>query len=328
MRRRDFIGLVGGAALLPLQAQAQQKPRRLALVHSGIPADQLTERGGPFWVRRFHETLRRLGNIEGQNLVIERFSAEGRTDRFASVVADVIGRKPDVIVTNFNDLVKIFVATTKTTPIVALVGDPLTGGLVTNLARPGGNLTGVSINAGSQIYGKRLQILKEVMPAASTIGYLLSGVNNDPAYQDEVARRMQVTVIRSMLALVDDAALERGFSEMAQQRVDAVIIDEGGSFLAQRAAVVELAQKYRVPVMYPYRDYVERGGLIAFAPDLAELAERLAADVHHILNGAKPGDIPFYQPSIFRLIINLKAAKAIGLDIPAALVARADEVIE
>ncbi|WP_167561223.1 ABC transporter substrate-binding protein [Bradyrhizobium sp. AS23.2] len=313
---------------MPLQAQAQQKPRRLALVHSGIPADQLTERGGPFWVRRFHETLRRLGNIEGQNLVIERFSAEGRTDRFASVVADVIGRKPDVIVTNFNDLVKIFVATTKTTPIVALVGDPLTGGLVTNLARPGGNLTGVSINAGSQIYGKRLQILKEVMPAASTIGYLLSGVNNDPAYQDEVARRMQVTVIRSMLALVDDAALERGFSEMAQQRVDAVIIDEGGSFLAQRAAVVELAQKYRVPVMYPYRDYVERGGLIAFAPDLAELAERLAADVHHILNGAKPGDIPFYQPSIFRLIINLKAAKAIGLDIPAALVARADEVIE
>jgi putative tryptophan/tyrosine transport system substrate-binding protein len=115
---------------------------------------------------------------------------------------------------------------------------------------------------------------------------------------------------------------------MAQQGIDAAIIDEGGSFLAQRASVVGLAEKYRLPMIYPYRDYVEEGGLIAFAPDLGELAERMASDVHQIFNGAKPGDIPFYQPSKFHLIINLKTAKAMSLDIPATLLARADEVIE
>src|SRR6478735_6013799 len=132
MRRREFIGLVGAAAVQPLVAHAQQKPRRLAFVHSGIPADKLTESAGPFWVRRFYETLRGLGDVEGSNLVIERYSAEGRSERFAALAAEIVSRNPDVIVANLNDLVKMLAATTATIPIVAIVGDPIAGGLVKN----------------------------------------------------------------------------------------------------------------------------------------------------------------------------------------------------
>jgi putative tryptophan/tyrosine transport system substrate-binding protein len=330
MQRRQFIGLVGGAAIWPLAARAQQKPRRIALVHSGIPADRLTEGGGPFWVRRFHETLRGLGDVEGNNLVIERFSAEGHSERFAPLVAEVVGRKPDVIVVNLNDLVKTFMAATTTIPIVAVVGDPIAGGLVTNLARPGGNLTGVSINAGVEIYAKRLQILKEAVPTATRIAHLLSGNwdGGGAGVLGEAASRLGTAVTRAEMTVVSEAELARTFAALEEQKVDGFITDEGGSFLAMRAAIAALAAKHRLPAIYPYRDYVEEGGLMALAPDLGELAARMASDVHQILNGTRAGDLPFYQPTKFLLIFNLKAAKLIGLDIPAALLARADEVIE
>jgi len=331
MRRRDFLGaLAGGAVLMPLRVRAQQKVRRVAFVHSGIPADRLTESGGPFWVRRFHETLRARGEVEGQNLVIERYSAEGHSDRFAALVAEIVGRKPDVIVTNFNDLVKAFMAATTDIPIVAIVGDPIATGLVTNLARPGGNLTGVSINAGLDIHGKRLQLLKEAVPSASKIAVLLSGPWDDRrlAQLDEVARLLRVTFTRVTLLTVNDAGLERTFSEMTGQKIDAAIVDESGSFLATRATVVRLAKNHRLPIIYPFRDYVDEGGLIALAPDLGELAGRMASDVHQVLTGMKPGDIPFFQPTKFQFVVNLRTARAMSFDIPATLVARADEVIE
>jgi len=336
MKRREFVGLIGGAAALPClwplaaRAQQPQRQRRLAFVHSGIPADRLTEGAGPFWMQRFFATLRGLGDVEGSNLVIGRFSAEGRSDRFADLVADVVSRKPDVIVSNLNDLIKAFANATVTIPIVMIAGDPIAGGLVTNLARPGGNLTGVSINAGIEIYAKRLQILKEAIPSMARVGHLLSGNWDDGSWTslDQGWRRLGVTVTQLLLLVVDDAELQRTFADIAEQKFDAAIVDEAGSFLAQRAAVVALAEKYRIPMIYPYRDYVEQGGLMALAPDLGELAERMASDVHQILNGAKAGDIPIYQPSKFQMIINLKTAKIIGLDLPATLVARADEVIE
>jgi putative tryptophan/tyrosine transport system substrate-binding protein len=131
-----------------------------------------------------------------------------------------------------------------------------------------------------------------------------------------------------LLPEVNETQLRSTFAEMAQQKMDAAIVDEGGSFLAQRALIVELAEKHRLPVMYPYRDYVDLGGLIAYAPDLGELAQRIASDVHQILNGTKAGDIPFYQPSKFQLIVNLKTSKTLGLTLPQSLIAGADEVIE
>jgi putative tryptophan/tyrosine transport system substrate-binding protein len=332
MERRTFITLLGATAW-PFAASAQQprKQHRLAFVHSGIPADKLTAAAGPFWVRRFFDTLDRLGHSEGGNLVVERYSAEGHSDRFDALTAEVVSRKPDVIVSNLNPLIKTFLAATATIPIVGITSDPVASGLIASLARPGGNLTGVSVEAGTEIIAKRLQILKEAIPSAARVAYLLSnsrpdGVDGDSYH--EAARRLGIVLTESFLSQVDEAQLRRSFAEMAEQRTDAMLLDGSGSFLAFRALLVELAAKSRIPVVYPYRDYVEQGGLMAFAPDLGELAERMASDVHQIFEGAKAADIPFYLPSKFQLLINLKTAKTIGLEMPATLVARADEVIE
>jgi len=244
-----------------------------------------------------------------------------------------VSRNPDVIVTNLIDLTKAFAAATATIPVVAITGDPIAAGLVTSLAHPGGNLTGVSIDAGIEIFGKRLQILKEAMPSAAKVAYLMS--NSLSAWDGgmglsfrEAGQHLGIALIGNFQPEINDAQIRRTFAEMAQQQLDAAIVDEGGSFLAHRALIVELAEKYRLPIIYPYRDYVDLGGLMTYAPDLGELAQRLANDVHQILNGAKPGDIPFYQPTKFQLFINLKTAKALGLIMPPTLIARADEVIE
>ena len=322
MRRRDFIGILSGAAVVPVAAHAQQpqKSRRIAFVHSGIPADKLTETAGPFWVRRFYEELRTLGYAEGVNLTVERFSAEGRTDQFAAVAAAVVASNPDVIVSNFNALVKALMKATTAIPIVGLTGEPISDGLVSNLARPGGNLTGASISAGVAMGAKRLQYLKEAVPAAAKVGYL-SGSRAE-------VERSGVTLWTKIIAEVNEAQLRSAFAEMADQHVDAAIVSETGSFLAQRALIVELAAQYRLPMIYPYRDFVEQGGLMAYAPDLGELAKRMASDVHQIFNGTKPGDIPFFLPTKFDLVLNLKTAKSLGLTIPATLLDFASEVIE
>ena len=336
MRRRDIISVLGGAAgfslfgSLAVGAQPSRKPRRIAFVHSGFRTDQLTEAAGPFWVRRFYETLRSLGDVDGSNLAIERYSAEGRSERFASLAAEVVSRNPEVIVTNLNDLTKAFIAATSTIPIVAITADPIASGLIANLAHPGGNLTGVSIDPGVAIVAKRLQLLKEAMPGAAKATYLLSSMSDDrtgAAYR-EAAQRMGIELTIKFLSEINDAELARAFARIAEQQSDVALVDEGGSYLAQRALITELAAKYRLPLIYPYRDYVEVGGLMTYAPDLGELAERLASDVHQILGGARPGDIPYYQPTKFLLVINLTAAKALGLDLPPTLVGRADEIIE
>jgi putative tryptophan/tyrosine transport system substrate-binding protein len=333
MRRRDFLCVLSGAAIaFPFGAHAQQaqKQHRIAFVHSGIPADLLTDTAGPFWVRRFYQTLRQLGDTEPGNLVVERYSAEGRSDRFAALAATVVGRNPDVIVANSNSLVKTFTMATATIPIVSITADPIAVGLVTSLAHPGGNLTGVSIDAGFEIVSKRLQILKEALPRATKVAYLLSNAGDERMMSSyrEAGQQLGMALTNNVLAEVNDAQLRRAFAEMAQQQFDAALVDEGGSFLALRALIVELAEKHRLPMIYPYRDYVDFGGLITYAPDLGELAQRLANDVHQILNGAKAGDIPFYQPSKFQLLINLKAARTLDLNVPSSLLLRADEVIE
>ena len=207
--------------------------------------------------------------------------------------------------------------------------DPIRTGTVASIAHPGGNITGISLDAGFEIYGKRLQILKELIPAASRVGFLAVRDEWDSpgglALRD-TARGLDISLIDISLLDVDPSAIRRAFAEMPQQRLDAVLV--GQILYRYRQLIPELAEQARLPAIYPYREYVEAGGLIGYAPDSTDLARRLAQQVREILNGARPGDIPIYQPTKFELVINLKTAKALGIEVTPTLLARADEVIE
>jgi putative ABC transport system substrate-binding protein len=306
------------------------KRQRLAFVHSGLSIDQLTEAAGPFWVRRFFQTLRRLDHVEGANLVVERYSAVGHFDRFAALAAEVVGRNPDVIVAN-GVLPNVFKAATSTIPIVGVTAIQNWEGLVASIARPGGNLTGVSIDAGMEVYGKLVQILKETMPTAVKVGFVSSRTlvsEKLSATLSETGQRLGIMLSDEYLAPVNEEKLRIAFASMDSRKVSAAIVSGDGSFLANRDLIVELAAKYRIPTLYPYRDYVEVGGLISYGSELGELAQRLAFDVHQIFTGTKPGDIPIYQPTKFELVINLRTARTLGLVLPASILTQADEVIE
>jgi putative ABC transport system substrate-binding protein len=329
------MALVGGVSVAVSYAGRAQQSRnqnRIAFVHSGIPAEQLTETAGPLWVRRFYEALHKMGDVEGDNLIVERYSAEGRTDNLTALARTVVGRKPDVIVTNLHALVMAFTQATSEIPIVAIAGTSIWGQAGRSLARPGGNLTGVSINAGNEITGKRLEILRETIPSLTKVAYLVSA---RAAWEDDTGlsarqagSRLGVAVSGIFPAEFNETQIRRAFDTMTQERFEAVLIDEGGGFLAQRVLIVELASRHRLPICYPYRDYVDLGGLMAYAPDLGELAQRLADNVHQILRGTNPSDIPIYQPTRFQLVVNLKTAKTLGLTIAQSVSVRADEIIE
>jgi putative tryptophan/tyrosine transport system substrate-binding protein len=333
MRRREFITLIGGAAAWPLAARAQQPAThpRIAIFHPAIPTTLLTETGGGSAWRAFFGELRRLGYVEGQNLIIERYSAEGHHERYSDLAREIVARNPDVIVTGTNPVVIVFNAATSTIPVVAFMLDPLKAGLVTSLARPGGNLTGITLDAGIEIWGKRLQMLKEAIPLTTKAAFLGSRdgwEGSSGQFLRDAGDRLGISLVFMLPEKGTPSEIERAFAAMEQQRLDAVLVSGEGDLYAHRQLIVELAQKNRLPAMFPYRDYVEAGGLMAYAVDLAELLRRMANDVDQILKGAKPGDIPIYQPTKFELLINLKTAKVLGLILPPALLARVDEVIE
>jgi putative ABC transport system substrate-binding protein len=334
MRRREFLGALGGVATAwPLAARAQQPAtqQRIAIFHPAIPTTLLTETGGGSAWRAFFGELRRLGYVEGENLIIERYSAEGHHERYADLSREIVTRSPDVIVTGTNPVVIAFKAATSTIPVVAFMLDPLKAGLVTSLARPGGNLTGITLDAGIEIWGKRLQMLKEAIPSTTTAAFL--GMRDGwEGSSGEVLRAAGAELGISLVFMLpqkgNSSEIERVFAVMEQQRPDAVLVSGEGDLYAHRQLIAELAEKNRLPAMCPYRDYVEAGGLMAYAVDLAELLRRMADDVHQILKGAKPGDIPIYQPTKFELLINLKTARALGLTLPPALLALAAEIIQ
>jgi putative ABC transport system substrate-binding protein len=336
MRRRDLMTALGGAvaaAAWPLAASAQQPAtqHRIAIFHPAIPTTHITETGGGSAWRAFFAELRRLGYVEGKNLIIERYSAEGHHERYADLAREIVTRNPNLIVTGTNPVVIAFTAATSTIPVVAFMLDPLKAGLVTSLARPGGNLTGITLDAGIEIWGKRLEMLKEAVPSAAKVAFLgMRGGWEGSSGQvlRDAGDRLGVSLVFMLPENGTPSEIERVFAAMGQQRPDAVLVSGEGDLYARRQLIVELAEKVRLPAMCPYRDYFEAGGLMAYAVDLAELFRRMADDVHQILKGAKPGDIPIYQPTKFELLINLKTAKALGLTLPAALLARAAEIIE
>jgi putative ABC transport system substrate-binding protein len=335
MRRREFIALVGGAAaVLPLAAQAQKSPemRRLAIVHPSSPIAELTETGSPRYVAFFKE-LRRLGHVEGHNIAVERYSGEGRTEHFAELASEVVSRSPDLIVATTSRLVLNFKAATTTIPIVGLMADPVRFGIVESLARPGGNITGISTDAGLEIWGKRLGLLRETVPGTSKVGFLASRVLWESpiaiAALQEAAEGMGISLIGPPLeGTIQEQEYRRVFEVLEQGHPDALIVGDQAENLTYRRIIIELAAKGGLPALYPYREQAEAGGLMAYAPDLLDLYRRAAGNVSDILNGAKPSDIPVYQASKFELVINSKTAKMLGLTFSPSLLARADEVIE
>ena len=329
MKRREFIaGLLVAASLRQARAQQPAKVHRIAIVTVAIPIADMTETSSFPYYRAFFQELRRFGYIEGRNLIVERYSVERPTVELAG---DVLRSKPDVILAITNRWVKLLKPLAATIPIIGMTADPVGSGFVASLAHPGGNITGVSVDAGPEIVTKRLELLKEAFPQASRVGVLATRLPG-PSYgerRQEAAQRLGLLVLAHRLeGTLQEIEYRRFFEVMAQERADSLFVGGEPESWVHRRLIVELAEKNRLPAIYPLREYVEAGGLMAYAGDPVELFTRVAGCIAQILNGALPGDIPIYQATKFDLLINLKAANAIGLTILPSLLARADQVIE
>ncbi|MBR0696710.1 ABC transporter substrate-binding protein [Bradyrhizobium lablabi] len=331
MRRREFIAFVGAGVMLPLGAGAQQSKKvyRIALLHPSHPVSELTENSRFKYWREFFHALRQVGYIEGNNLVVERFSGEGHIDHYPELAREAAARNPNVIFAITIWMVGPLKEATSTIPIVAMTSDPVQLGLVKSMARPGGNITGVSVDAGLQLWAKRLQLFREVVPTISKLGILGVQKNPEAAVMQETAEKAGIGVVGpSYVDKGNDEEYREVFATMSQSGANALFVDGSPEHITKRQLIGELAAKYRLPAIYPFRSFVEAGGLMSYGIDLVEIFRRAASDIDQILKGANPADIPYYQPTKFELVINLKAAKEIGLTVSDPLLARADEVIE
>jgi putative tryptophan/tyrosine transport system substrate-binding protein len=327
VRRRDAIKLFGGAVSLasPLAARAQaaKVPRVGFLGNSTLALE--ANLIGPF-----RDGLRALGYEEGRNIVIEYRWAEGKYERFPSLVAELLASHVDVLVTAGTPASLAIKKATMSVPVVMIaVGDPIGSGLVPSLADPGGNLTGLSSIA-PDLEGKRLELLREIVPKLSHVGMFINSGNPFHTASLQKARTAAETV-RIMLQVLDvrtSEDLDGAFAAIIKERPEALLILADRVFLHNRARIMDFATQQRLPNVNAYHELVEAGGLMSFGPSYEEMHRRAAAYVDKILKGAKPADLPIEQPTKFTLVVNLKSAKAIGVNMPPALLARADEVIE
>jgi ABC-type uncharacterized transport system substrate-binding protein len=323
-RRSVIVNLAAAAMLLPRTVEAQAssaKARRVGLLMSTTPA------AAAHIVAAFGEGLRDLGHVEGTNVVLEYRWAEGRPERLAELAADLVRRRMDVIVASSQAAALAAARATKTIPIVMVnASDPVQVGLVASLARPGGNVTGLSQQLAPEIRAKQLQLLKEVVPRATQVAVLWSssttvGLKEYEAAGPSVGLRVRFVELRA----ADD--LGRVFTAMAASRVDALLVPGDTLLFMERRRVVELAREHRLPAMYSSREFTQAGGLMSYSARLAEQFRRSATYVDKILRGAAPATLPVESPSQYELVINLGTAKALGLAIPPPLLIRADEVI-
>jgi putative ABC transport system substrate-binding protein len=318
MRRREFIaGLLFSAVTPRVQAQQPAKVYRLAIVNPAVPVKEMNEASSFLSFKALFGELRRLGYVEGQNLIIERYSGEGRT--YAELANEVVRQQPDVILANTNRMVGNFKAATTTIPIVGTMSDPVAYGDVSSLARPGGNLTGVRADAGLEIWSKRLALLRELIPTASRVGYLVSrDVAGSPAgaAMREAAQQAGISLVGPPLeGTIQEAEYRRVFERMTQERA-ALIVGAQAENVAYSRLIIELAEQSRLPALFAWRFFAEQGALIAYGFDGADLYRRAAGYIARILQGAKPGELPIDQATKFELAINLKTAKALGLTVP------------
>jgi putative ABC transport system substrate-binding protein len=325
MKRRDVIASIGAAALAcPLAARAQQ-PRRLPVVAivSGIPlADMVQNRP----TRSFLAGLRDLGWIEGRTVQIERRSAEGSPERAPAVIAELVARGVDVIFLGGTSWLHTAAhAATKTTPLVALFSvDPVAAGLIASLARPGGNMTGITRTAGPELYGKWFQLLQELAPHVARTAFLADREALD-AFRN-VARPAGIAVIPMQVDVAGE--VDAALAAILCERADSMVITTGPQFYLNIRRLAAFAAEHRLPALYAIRDVVEAGGLMSYGPSVDEQFRQVARYVDKILKGAKPADLPVEQPTKFELVINAKAAAALGLTIPPTLLALAGEAIE
>jgi putative ABC transport system substrate-binding protein len=325
LRRRDFLGLAGWAAVVwPLAVKAQQanKVYRIGLISAGLPPKP--------GVSYFQDALSGLGWIEGKNLIYERRYAENRLERLPGLVAELIRLNVDVIVA-VGTLAPIAAkrATTTIPIVMTTAGDPLSSGLVASLAKPGGNVTGLSLMA-PELAGKRLELLKEVIPGLARIAVLWNAANPYSAIGFDqtklAAERLGIEVQSLGLRSPDD--LDGALEDALRQNAAALIAVEDPLTFDNREQIVTFAAKSRLPAISGAREFADAGGLLAYGASLADLSRRAAGYVDKILKGTRPSDLPVEQPTKFDFVINLKTAKSLGLSIPPALLARADEVIE
>jgi putative ABC transport system substrate-binding protein len=327
--RRTFLAGTGAVLLAtPLAAEGQQaaKVARIGYLSPNLAASPRNHEA-------FRQGLRDLGYVEGRNVVIEYRTAEGKLERLPALAAELVALKVDVIVAPNTPAAVAAMQATKTIPIVfAVAGDPVGSGLVTSLARPGGNVTGLS-NLALELVGKCLEQLKQTIPGVTRIAILWHpGVFPESTEKDllkaaEVAARA-LGLRPQFVEVRGPSEFDRAFSEMTKARAAALTVLPSNMFISERSRLVDVAAKNRLPTVYPWREFVDAGGLMSYGPSYDDLFRRAAIYVDKILKGAKPADLPVEQPTKFELVINLKTAKALGLTIPPSRLGRADEVIQ
>jgi putative ABC transport system substrate-binding protein len=331
MRRRDFIAaLLPAATLARAKAREHVKPYHLALVGSGPGATIDPTLDYRILVYRiFLQELREVGYVVGQNLILDLYS---RREHFDELARDVVRQEPDVIITTTVPLARAFKQATATIPIVGFAADPIGLGLINSLAQPGGNLTGVTIDAGTEIWGKRLELLKEISPHLSKVGFLGNRATWEDYRRDLEYAAQQLGCLVFATPLLEGTLwkmeYDRALAAMVQDGAEALIVADMGESFTYGRPIVDFADTHQLPVIFPSKYFAQIGGLMSYGAHIAHLVRHVAHQIDRILKGANPGDIPFYQATQFELVLNLKTAKTLGLAIPPSLVARADEVIE
>jgi putative ABC transport system substrate-binding protein len=327
MRRREFITLLGGAAAWPLAARAQEpiiRQYRIGILET-IPPGMNTAN-----LTALYRGLREHGYIEGQNLTIEYRSADGRAERFPQFAADLVSRGVDVIVTRGTPAALAAKNAPGNTPVVmAAIGEPLGTGVVAELARPGTKVTGLSAFV-NELAGKRVEFLHEMMPNIKRLAWLHNMLNPiAPPQWDETKKAAQTRGLDAQLLDIrsgDD--LSRAFERATKEHIEGIIVSADGLIQANQQSIIRLAEDHRLPAIYQSREFVDAGGLVSLGVNYPALYYRAAIYLDKVLKGAKPADLPVEQPTKLEIILNLRTAKALGLEIPPTLLARADEVIE
>jgi putative ABC transport system substrate-binding protein len=325
--RRALLAGVTASFLAPLVADGQPARKRFSIGYLVAVTPEVVAS----YSAAIEEGLRDLGYVEGRNIVVHRRYAEGKSERLPDLAAELVRLKVDVIVATTNPTIAAAKRATASIPIVMVIAsDPVGTGFVASLARPGSNITGVTLDTGRELNGKRMELLNAMLPRASRVAVLRTPSDPGDAQRwnaaEDAGRRLGIVVSSVEIRGVDD--FEAAFATMVREHADGVLVSAGPVAFTHRRRIVGLAAQAKLPTVYSLREWVDDGGLMSYGPSLIDLWRRSATFVDKILRGTKPGDLPVEQPTKFELVINLRTARALGLAVPQSLLLRADQVIQ